>query len=47
MKLLHLLGSIIVRMVFIIFLAVVATFFITIFNADGVQRAIELIKSLM
>jgi hypothetical protein len=34
-------------MVFISFCAVLVTFFITIFNADGVLRAIEIFKSVL
>lgn len=46
MKFLGFLGRTIVTMVFIAFCAVVATFFIGMFNADGVLKAIEIFKAI-
>lgn len=34
------------RLVFLVFSAIVATFFIAIFNPDGVQKAVEIFKNL-
>ena len=47
MKLLTDIIKTILGMVFIAFCAIVATFFISIFYAEGVIKALEVFKSLM
>lgn len=46
MKILSAIIKTLLSMAFIAFCAVIATFFVAVFNPDGVSRAIEIIKGV-
>ena len=46
MKIFNVITKTLLGMAFIAFCAVIATFFVAVFNPDGVSRAIEIIKGV-